>query len=789
MAISAKNPRRDSAYPGGADTFSDTLQEINALKLLSTTGAKNVNTIIDAHLVGQSMWMITEYCAGGSVASLMRPTGCLPERWIIPILREVAEAIYWVHKQGIIHRDIKCANVLVTDAGDVQLCDFGVAAVVESRFDKRSTVTGTLQWMAPEFFDSSVSYGTEVDIWAFGSMAYEAATGLPPNANAAVNILDFNAHLRQHCPRLEGDQYSQQLKDFVSSCMVIDPTQRPNISLLQIHPYILDTAEDFPTSSLSKLVSAYKLWEHQGGSRHSLFSHGGAQPSTGYQSSTSKDEWDFSRIDEEDEFIPNAADTEAIYNAYYPLIGFLSSTSGSPPKRRRRPSNFKTPIGPLEKAFNPSTISNYQDNVRDFYGRPYPPPTPPDLPVPDNSNNLTLRVSLIDLDASLGGGELSRFTDVDTIKATPQPLLSPPTDLYRRRTQDWTFPSATPTSTSLDTLPYQFDSDDATEVSPRQSTQIFHAADLVPEYTASLTVPTVPCSRNSTVSLIDLDASLPDTTSLLDASLLDISLLDASLPDISSTDSSPPNTIQQNTSRRDSSLPRATPLDTSSPSTSHLDTTPADKSPLEDTSPPDTQPPQARLPGANLPNISRLSSLTTTTARPSSVVSDIASLSFDVNDNPFDLEPFTLSASNPPPIYVSGGDGYIYSAPESLRSALRSALAGRRHHHPHHHQQQSHEFGRPRAESEPNAARNGALPLRTPNQVAAATTTTTTTTQGTSSREEVRAELRRMTSTLGGHLQSAAHILKRLPARQADRVSSSEQSSRKGSHDSARPTS
>lgn len=90
----------------------------------------------------------------------MRPTapGGLQEKWIIPILREVAEAVFWVHKAGIIHRDIKCANVLITEAGSVQLCDFGVSGIIETRFDKRSTFIGTPHWMAPELFDPSASY-------------------------------------------------------------------------------------------------------------------------------------------------------------------------------------------------------------------------------------------------------------------------------------------------------------------------------------------------------------------------------------------------------------------------------------------------------------------------------------------------------------------------------------------------------------------------------------------------------------------------------------------------------
>lgn len=257
----------DSLNPHASDTFSDILKEVNTLKRLAESGAKNINPIIETLLIGHSMWMVTEYCAGGSVSTLMRPTRGLPEQWIIPILREVAEALSWVHKQGIIHRDIKCANVFVTEDGSVQLGDFGVAGIVETTFDKRSTVTGTLHWMAPELFQSNVSYGTEVDIWAFGSMAFEIASGLPPNAKSLIDIRNFGSRLRQNCPRLEGDQYSSRLKDLVACCLVEDPADRPSIEGLQIHPYIVRSEADYPTASLAKLVKAYKLWEAQGGSR------------------------------------------------------------------------------------------------------------------------------------------------------------------------------------------------------------------------------------------------------------------------------------------------------------------------------------------------------------------------------------------------------------------------------------------------------------------------------------------------------------------------------------------
>jgi hypothetical protein len=108
-------------------------------------------------------------------------------------------------------------------------------------------------------------------------MAYEMATGLPPNAGQIADLSQFGSYLKQHCPRLTGDQYSAQLKDLVAFCMVENPAQRPPIEAVQQHRYIYNSSDTYPTISLSILVNAYKIWEIQGGSRRSLFTAGGAQ--------------------------------------------------------------------------------------------------------------------------------------------------------------------------------------------------------------------------------------------------------------------------------------------------------------------------------------------------------------------------------------------------------------------------------------------------------------------------------------------------------------------------------
>lgn len=506
----------DSLAPGAADTFKDILKEVNTLKKLGDSGAKNINTVIETLLVGPAMWIVTEYCGGGSVSTLMRPSGGLPEKWIIPILREVAEALYWVHKEGIIHRDIKCANVLVTEKGGVQLCDFGVAGIIETKFDKRSTVTGTLNWMAPELFDMSVSYGTEVDIWAFGSLAFEAATGLPPNAKnmSRIDIPQFGSYLKQHCPRLEGDQYSDKLKDLVAFCMTEDPRDRPSIGQVQKHSYISNTTSEYPTASLVMLVNAYRLWEVQGGNRMSLFNAGGAQSLAGNDGPdpSADDGWDFDTMTG-DFGAPRLGDTEAqvVYDVYGPRVSMMPP----PPResgRRRRPPNIPKLKGPLEKAFDPNTITNYEDNSRLFYGRPMPSSAPEiGSENREKTNNEQPRESLIDLDLSLDGGRLSRFADMDgeTIKtsnrpkhdtiresglidldmsldgdrlsrfadmdtitasrASIRPLGRSQTALGRRRTLDWTFPED-----AKDKL-YEEDSEEPREVGNQRESQLYRS--------------------------------------------------------------------------------------------------------------------------------------------------------------------------------------------------------------------------------------------------------------------------------------------------------------------------
>ncbi|KAL2008571.1 hypothetical protein VTN00DRAFT_6765 [Thermoascus crustaceus] len=284
------------------ESIKDFIHETKVMQQVKDAGAKNINMLIEAISIHSQLWLVCEYCPGGSVKTLMRATGDkLEERFIIPIARELAEGLRAIHDAGIIHRDVKAANILIHEEGRLQICDFGVAGILQSKLDKRSTWIGTPHWMPPEMFSNrgggAHQYGSEIDVWAFGCTLYEFATGNPPNANLRERM-QIGRQLNRVAPRLEGEGYSEGLKDLVSFSLNTEPQTRPSMGDILAHPYIHNSADGYPTSSLSDLVRIYYQWAQRGGQRISLFNPGGAAAAEFPGDNNSLDEdWNFSTTD------------------------------------------------------------------------------------------------------------------------------------------------------------------------------------------------------------------------------------------------------------------------------------------------------------------------------------------------------------------------------------------------------------------------------------------------------------------------------------------------------------
>jgi serine/threonine-protein kinase OSR1/STK39 len=202
----------------------------------------------------QHLWMVMPYVHGGSILNIMRfrfQDG-LEEPAIATIMKEVLKALEYLHRNGIIHRDIKAGNILLDSDGHVMLADFGVAAALErggswgNRMISRNTFVGTPCWMAPEVMQQEFGYDSKADIWSFGITLLELAHGHAPFARLPpMKVLIMT--LQNPPPTLDQTEskkhFSKAMRDIVAKCLVKDPTQRPTAAQLLEHKFF-KTAHD-----------------------------------------------------------------------------------------------------------------------------------------------------------------------------------------------------------------------------------------------------------------------------------------------------------------------------------------------------------------------------------------------------------------------------------------------------------------------------------------------------------------------------------------------------------------
>ncbi|KAI8971775.1 Pkinase-domain-containing protein [Mycotypha africana] len=250
------------------DDVDDIQREISLLSQLTHAKSQNITPYYGSFLNDTKLWIIMDYAAGGSVRTIMK-AGNIEERYIAVITREVLLALSYLHRNQIIHRDIKAANILLTAEGNVQLCDFGVAA---SNSFRRSTFVGTPYWMAPEVIREGSSYDFKADIWSLGITIYEMAMGNPPLSNVepmrAVSIIPKTAP-----PRLP-DTFSQPIREFVESCLSEHPSERLNADELLKSKFIRNIIK-VPRSALKELIAKYERWKQTNGAskRFSIISN------------------------------------------------------------------------------------------------------------------------------------------------------------------------------------------------------------------------------------------------------------------------------------------------------------------------------------------------------------------------------------------------------------------------------------------------------------------------------------------------------------------------------------
>ncbi|OWB78355.1 hypothetical protein B5S32_g2547 [[Candida] boidinii] len=236
-----------------SDEIKDIQQEI---AILANCNHPNITKYHGCFLKNFKLWIIMEYLGGGSCHSLLS-AGPFSEDVIAVIVNQVIHALVYLHAGGKIHRDIKAANLLISDQGDVKIADFGVATQLSNNLSKRNTVVGTPYWMPPEIICQK-KYNNSADVWSLGITAIEMAYGLPPLSQyppmqAIFRIADGEQ------PSL-GSGFSEEFNDFVNTCLQRDPTMRPSVRQLLNHKFVERGARVSKTE-LVKCVEKKRQWD------------------------------------------------------------------------------------------------------------------------------------------------------------------------------------------------------------------------------------------------------------------------------------------------------------------------------------------------------------------------------------------------------------------------------------------------------------------------------------------------------------------------------------------------
>ena len=235
------------------------------IDILSECQHANIVKLLEAFFFEDKLWILLEFCGAGAVESIMveleKP---LKEAQIRYLCREILKGLTFLHKNKIIHRDLKAGNVLLTNDAEVKIADFGVSAKNKHTIQKRDSFIGTPYWMAPEVIQCETfrdnPYDYKADIWSLGITLIEFAQRDPPNHDMTPMRVLLKIQ-KSDPPKLDfPSKWSKEFNSFLAECLVKDPVQRPTAEALLNHPFVRDSLDKKP---LHDLISEFKAEVHE----------------------------------------------------------------------------------------------------------------------------------------------------------------------------------------------------------------------------------------------------------------------------------------------------------------------------------------------------------------------------------------------------------------------------------------------------------------------------------------------------------------------------------------------
>ncbi|GAA4580608.1 Stk1 family PASTA domain-containing Ser/Thr kinase [Planotetraspora phitsanulokensis] len=202
---------------------------IGEARSVASLSHPNIVQVFDQGTDGKHVYLSMEYVPGRTLRDVLRSRGRLPAREALEIVIPVLAALGAAHQAGLIHRDVKPENVLLTDDGRVKVVDFGLARAVEATNQtKTGMMIGTIGYMSPEQVTSGVA-DSRSDVYSVGIMLFELLTGRQPyEGDTPMSVAYRHVHDSVPAPSTVVGDISPSLDALLAAATDRDPAKRPS---------------------------------------------------------------------------------------------------------------------------------------------------------------------------------------------------------------------------------------------------------------------------------------------------------------------------------------------------------------------------------------------------------------------------------------------------------------------------------------------------------------------------------------------------------------------------------